>query len=110
MRHGRAVKSEILLCVVADRIFVVVARAQPAVARTIVVFNAATLVRVIRIGMTTSLIIRRKAVGSMERPSRIGIPQSPLPPISAVIPAEEMIVGSVLHHHHNDVLDSRGVR
>ena len=48
-------------------------------------------------------------MGSMERPTCIGIPQPALSPISPVIPSEEMIVRSVFHHHYNDVLDSRSL-
>src|SRR5262249_22812719 len=80
---------------------------EPSVACSIVVFVVAARVAVVGIRMTAALKVRRERMCRLRHSIAIQIRKARLFAVCAGHPAEVMIEGSVLHHHHNDVLDPR---
>src|SRR5262245_47984026 len=89
---------------------VVVAGAQPPIARAAVELDAPASIGVIRIRMAASLKVRGERVGRLQHTRPVRIREPCLAAVRARKPSEKMIERSVLHHEHDDVLDARVLR
>jgi hypothetical protein len=108
--RGPAEERQIGLRVVAEAVVVVVARPEPAVTASVVVRNSAAGVAVIRVREAATLEIRRQRVSRMCGSALVEVGQPGLPAVGARKPAEEVVEGAVLHHHDDDVIESRPAR
>jgi len=100
-----AEKGEIGLRVVTDGELVVLG-AQPTIARTVVVLNAAAGEGVIRVEMATPLIVR-EVRGRVWLTGGIEIRQTGLLAVSAGQPPQEVIERAILHSQDDNMLDIR---
>jgi len=64
----------------------------------------------IRTGVVASLIVWREWIGGLNEPISIYISESGLLAIGPWQPAEEMIEGTVFHHHHDYMINARFLR
>src|SRR6266404_1266023 len=106
-RRRGAHEGEVALLVISDRVNVV--RSKPAVTFSVVVFDTAALIRVIRILKRTALEVGQM-MRRLELPGEIGITKSRLASVGSRQPAEKMVEGAILHHHENDMIDARVLR
>ena len=91
--------------IVANGVFVVVARAQESVAGAVVELNASAVEAVIRIRMTAALKVGSERRRAMPDAVVVGEPLAFLLSVCAGCPTEHVIERPVLHHHDDDVLD-----
>ena len=100
-------EGKVALPIITDGVHVV-ARAieQPAVGAAIIVLDPPIRIGVPGVIETAPLIVRRLRMRLMLNTHTIDITQAGLLSVPAWQPAEEMIKRTVLHHHHDDVLES----
>src|SRR5437868_5281533 len=78
---------------------------QPAVARAAIQLDASARIGMIGTGMSATLKVGRPWDRRKSLALGIGIGQAGLLPVRSRKPAEEMIKGSIFHHHNDDVLN-----
>src|SRR5258708_30176239 len=99
-RRG-AKEGEIALLIVSDRVNVV--RSKPAVTFSVVVFDTAALIRVIRILKRTALELGQM-MRRLELPGEIGITKSRLASVGSRQPTEKLVEGPILPPHQNSMV------
>ena len=114
IERGVAEKIERPADVIANRKIVagVCAIQAPAITATVVEFHPTPFERVIRILQAAALEIAdaraiRERESGMPVALAIGIAKAGLPAVRFWHPAKKVIKGAILHHHHDDMLDSR---
>ena len=102
----RRIERDVRLLVVADAEDVVRRVHQEAIHLPAVVGNSRSDVRVVRIVVRTAGEVAGERIRRMRRALAVGVVQSGLLAHHAWQPTQEVVEATILHCHHNHVLDS----